>query len=80
MLGGDEAALLRKTAHCRLWVLQRTAVQGGHGGPLKHIMMKDVTGIEICLACLSVMTQNLKETLETFKLREYQLEREPSQP
>ena len=49
-----------------LWVLQRIALQGGHGGPFKHMM--DVTGIKIFPACLAAM----KETLETFKLREYQ--------
>ena len=43
-----------------------TAEQGGRGVPFKHMM--DVTGIEICCAWLSA----IKETLETFKLRDYQ--------
>ena len=52
--------------NCRLLVLHSAhSRQGGRGGPFKHMM--DVTGIEICLACLSA----IKETLETFKLREY---------
>ena len=44
----------------------RTAEQGGRGRPCKHMM--DVTGVEISWACLSAR----KETLETFKLRDYQ--------
>ena len=41
-----------------------TAEQGGRGGPFK------LAGIEICWACL--YNGKLKETLETFELRDYQ--------
>ena len=47
-------------------LLLRTAEQGGRGRPCKHMM--DVTGVEFSWACLSAR----KETLETFKLRDYQ--------
>ena len=45
--------------YCTCWMLH-TAMLGGHGGPFKH--MVDVTGVEICQACLSA---TMKETLET---------------
>ena len=43
----------------------RTAEQGRRGGTFMHMM--DVTCVEICRACLSAM----KETLGTFKSRDY---------
>ena len=43
---------------CRLVLC--TAEQEGRGGPIKHMM--DVTGVEICWACLTA----IRKTLETF--------------
>ena len=50
-------AARRRCCDSRCSVL-RTAEQGRSGGPFKHIM--DVTGVEICWACLSA----IKETVE----------------
>ena len=51
--------------NCRSQMLC-TARQAGRGGPSKHT--RDVNGVEFCWACLSW----IKETLENFKLRDYQ--------
>ena len=53
----------QRCCHGRLLVLLHTARWGGLEGLFKHMM--DVTGIKICLACLSA----IKKTLETIKLR-----------
>ena len=53
----------QRCCHGRLLVLLHTARWGGLEGLFKHKM--DVTGIKICLACLSA----IKKTLETIKLR-----------
>ena len=58
-------ATRRCCCDCRRRVL-RTAEQRGRGRRCKHMM--DVTGVEISWAFLSAR----KETLETFKLRDYQ--------
>ena len=62
---GVQAALQLLQSLGRCQVLQ-TAEKRGHRGPFKHMI--DVTGIEVCWACLSA----IQEPLEIFKLRDYQ--------
>ena len=62
---GCSVATRQSCCYFTLGVLLTTE-QGGCGGPCKRMM--DVTGVKICWACLLAG----KETLETFKLRDYQ--------
>ena len=71
LCGCCSVATRRHCCACRRRVL-RTEEQGGRGRPCKHMM--DVTGVEFSWACLSAK----KETLETFKFREYHTSRTQS--